>query len=79
MNSESMRDDPTDAVRAFIKLIFDNLSGLAVSSMIYLGHHLGLYAAMQDGEPTDSTELARRRSCTSAGCANGCRGRPRRG
>jgi hypothetical protein len=55
-----MRDDPTDAVRAFIKLVFDNLSGLAVSSMIYLGYHLGLYAAMQDGEPTDSAELARR-------------------
>ncbi len=60
MSNESVREDPTEAVRAFIKLVFDNLSGLAVSSMIYLGHHLGLYAAMQDGEPTTSAELAQR-------------------
>ena len=35
--------DFQDEVRDFIKRVFDNLSGLVVSGMIYLGHHLGLY------------------------------------
>src|SRR5262249_15120603 len=48
------------AVRAFIKRVFDNLSGLTVSAMIYLGYHLGLYRALQDAGPVTSEELARR-------------------
>jgi 2-polyprenyl-3-methyl-5-hydroxy-6-metoxy-1,4-benzoquinol methylase len=45
-------------LKAFIKRVFDNLSGLVVSGMIYLGHHLGLYRALQDGGPTTSEALA---------------------
>ena len=35
--------DLANAIREFVKLVFGNLSGLVVSGMIYLGHHLGLY------------------------------------
>lgn len=45
-------------LRAFIKRVFDNMSGLVVSGMIYLGHHLGLYRALQDAGPVSSDELA---------------------
>ena len=47
-------------LRAFIKRVFDNLSGVVVSGMIYLGHQLGLYRALQDAGPMTSEELARR-------------------
>ena len=33
--------DFSAALRTYIKRVFDNLSGLVVSGMIYLGHHLG--------------------------------------
>jgi 2-polyprenyl-3-methyl-5-hydroxy-6-metoxy-1,4-benzoquinol methylase len=52
--------DPAEAVRAFVKRVFDNLSGMTVSAMIYLGHHLGLYRAMQDAGPLTSEDLAQR-------------------
>src|SRR5574341_965522 len=45
-------------LRDFIKHVFDHLSGLVVSGMIYLGHHLGLYRALADAGPLTSTELA---------------------
>jgi 2-polyprenyl-3-methyl-5-hydroxy-6-metoxy-1,4-benzoquinol methylase len=48
------------AVRAFIKRVFDNLGGMVVSGMIYLGYHLGLYRALQDAGPVTSEELARK-------------------
>jgi 2-polyprenyl-3-methyl-5-hydroxy-6-metoxy-1,4-benzoquinol methylase len=51
-----------DALRDFIKRVFDNMSGFAVSAMIYLGHHLGLYRAMIDGAAVSSDELAARTS-----------------
>jgi 2-polyprenyl-3-methyl-5-hydroxy-6-metoxy-1,4-benzoquinol methylase len=60
-----MSNDPKEfekQVRAFVKRVFDNLGGLVVSGMIYLGHHLGLYRAMQDAGPVTSEELARRTS-----------------
>jgi 2-polyprenyl-3-methyl-5-hydroxy-6-metoxy-1,4-benzoquinol methylase len=48
------------SVRDFLKLVFGQLSGLVTSGMIYLGHHLGLYGAMQDAPPTTSEELAQK-------------------
>jgi 2-polyprenyl-3-methyl-5-hydroxy-6-metoxy-1,4-benzoquinol methylase len=54
------QQDFADQVRAFVKRIFDNMSGFTVSGMIYLGHHLGLYRALQDGEAVTSGELATR-------------------
>lgn len=53
-------DDFPRALRAYIKRVFDNLSGLVVSGMIYLGHELGLYRAMQDAGPLSSDDLAAR-------------------
>ncbi len=47
-----------DEVGAFIKRVFDNLSGLVVSGMIYLGHQLGLYKALDGAGPLTSEALA---------------------
>ena len=47
-----------DAVRAFMKRVFDNMGGMVVSGMIYLGHHLGLYHALRDADGVTSEELA---------------------
>lgn len=58
-----MPSDPNDfpaQIRRFIKLVFDQMSGLVMSGMIYLGHHLGLYRAMQDAGPMSSVELAQK-------------------
>lgn len=60
MEGETESQDVGDAIRAFVKRVFDNLSGLAVSGMIYLGYHLGLYRALQDAGPVTSDELAGR-------------------
>src|SRR5262245_17491701 len=60
METETQGQDLGDAIRAFAKRVFDNMSGLAVSAMIYLGHHLGLYRALQDAGPVTSEELADR-------------------
>jgi SAM-dependent methyltransferase len=46
------------AIRAFVKRVFDNLGGMVVSGMIYLGHHLDLYRALQDAGAVTSEELA---------------------
>ena len=35
------------AIREFVKRVFDNMSGIVVSGMIYLGHQLGLYKALR--------------------------------
>ena len=40
--------------------VFGLLGGALVSAMIYLGDRMGLYRAMQAGEPTTSGELARK-------------------
>ena len=48
------------ALRAFIKRVFDNMSGLVVSGMIYLGHRLGLYKAIAAAGPVASDDLATR-------------------
>jgi 2-polyprenyl-3-methyl-5-hydroxy-6-metoxy-1,4-benzoquinol methylase len=47
-------------LRTYAKRVFDNLGGLVVSGMIYLGHHLGLYRALDGAGPLDSTALAAR-------------------
>jgi len=52
--------DVGEAIREFAKRVFDNMSGFAVSGMIYLGHHLGLYRALQDAGPVTSAALAER-------------------
>src|SRR5262249_26937289 len=51
-------DNTPDQVRDFLKLVFSQLSGLTVSAMIYLGHHLGLYRALADCGPVTSEGLA---------------------
>lgn len=60
MANPAPEQDFDKALRAFIKRVFDNMSGLVVSGMIYLGHHLGLYRAMQDAGPLGSEQLAAR-------------------
>jgi SAM-dependent methyltransferase len=40
--------------------VFAMLSGALVSAMIYLGDRMGLYRALQSGEPFTSNELARK-------------------
>lgn len=46
------------ALKEFAKRVYDNLGGLVVSAMIYLGHHLGLYRALDGAGPLTSAELA---------------------
>jgi 2-polyprenyl-3-methyl-5-hydroxy-6-metoxy-1,4-benzoquinol methylase len=48
-----------DALKAYAKRIFDALGGAMTSAMIHLGDRLGLYAALADGAPRTSAELAR--------------------
>lgn len=45
-------------LRAFLKRVFDNLSGLVVSGMIYFGHQLGLYKALEGAGALSSEALA---------------------
>jgi len=45
-------------IREYIKHVFSMLSGLTVSAMIYLGHHLGLYRALSEAGAATSAELA---------------------
>ena len=47
------------ALRAFIKRVYDNMGGMVVSAMIYLGYHLGLYRALEHAGPVTSEDLAR--------------------
>jgi SAM-dependent methyltransferase len=49
-----------DKLKAYAKNVFGALSGAMTSSMIYLGDRLGLYAALADGTPVTSDELASR-------------------
>jgi 2-polyprenyl-3-methyl-5-hydroxy-6-metoxy-1,4-benzoquinol methylase len=49
--------DP-EKLKAYAKRVFDALGGAMTSTMIYLGDHLGLYAALADGAPKSSAELA---------------------
>jgi 2-polyprenyl-3-methyl-5-hydroxy-6-metoxy-1,4-benzoquinol methylase len=50
--------DP-EALKAYAKRIFDALGGAMTATMIHLGDRLGLYAALADGAPRTSAELAR--------------------
>jgi 2-polyprenyl-3-methyl-5-hydroxy-6-metoxy-1,4-benzoquinol methylase len=59
-SSRTAEPDPGQQIRAFIKRVFDQLSGLVVSAMIYLGHHLGLYRALAGSDALTSAELAER-------------------
>ncbi len=58
MPSQPPDTDFQKTLRAFIKLVFDNMSGFVVSAMIYLGHHLGLYRALDGAGSLTSAELA---------------------
>jgi 2-polyprenyl-3-methyl-5-hydroxy-6-metoxy-1,4-benzoquinol methylase len=60
MSGPELEGDFEKAIRAYITRVFDNLSGLVVSGLIYLGYHLGLYRALQDAGPVTSEELARK-------------------
>jgi SAM-dependent methyltransferase len=60
MAGETGSQDVGEAIRAFVKRVFDNMGGMVVSGMIYLGYHLGLYRALQDAGPATSAELAGR-------------------
>ena len=50
--------DLQNEVRDFIGRVFANLSGLVVCGMIYLGHQLGLYKALDGAGPLTSDALA---------------------
>lgn len=47
-------------LRDYARRVFDHMSGFVVSGMIYLGHHLGLYRALDGAGPLTSAELAER-------------------
>ncbi len=47
-----------DQVLDFVKHVFGFMGGAVVSGMIYLGDHLGLYAAMQGAGPMTAADLA---------------------
>jgi 2-polyprenyl-3-methyl-5-hydroxy-6-metoxy-1,4-benzoquinol methylase len=51
--------DP-ERLKEFAKQVFDQMSGAAVSALIYLGDHLGLFRALAEGGPATSEELAGR-------------------
>ena len=59
-----MASDPhtldMEKVKAKAEHVFSFLGGALVSGMIYLGDRLGLYRALQNGEPVTSEELARK-------------------
>jgi 2-polyprenyl-3-methyl-5-hydroxy-6-metoxy-1,4-benzoquinol methylase len=54
------RELDSDKLKGYAKNVFGALGGAMTSSMIYLGDRLGLYAALADGEPVTSDELAAR-------------------
>ncbi len=47
-------------LNTYAKRVFDNLSGLTVSAMIYFGYHLGLYRALDGAGALTSEALAAR-------------------
>lgn len=49
-----------EKVKACAEQVFGFLGGTVISAMIYLGDRLGLYQALQSGEPVTSEELARK-------------------
>ena len=55
------RIDP-DRLKDYAKQVFGALGGAMTSAMIYVGDHLGLYAAMADAGPMTSEELAEKTS-----------------
>jgi SAM-dependent methyltransferase len=56
----SPRELDPEKLKNFLKKVFGAFEGAATSAMIYLGDRLGLYAALADGKPTSSAELAAR-------------------
>lgn len=59
MSSEEPQQLDLEKLRAFVKHVFDFLSGAVVSGMIYLGDRLGLYGALRAAGTVTSEELAR--------------------
>lgn len=57
--SQRTREIDHQSIREFAKHVFGMLSGLVTSGMIYLGHHLGLYKALEAAGVVNSSELAR--------------------
>jgi 2-polyprenyl-3-methyl-5-hydroxy-6-metoxy-1,4-benzoquinol methylase len=53
-----MAELDVERLKEYAKLVFGALGGAMTSAMICLGDRLGLYRAMADGEPVDSTTLA---------------------
>lgn len=48
----------TDDVGGYLRHVFGMLEGMMTAAMIYLGHHLGLYRALDGAGPLTSNELA---------------------
>ncbi len=59
MSSQEPQQIDFEKLKAFVKHVFDHLSGAVVSGMIYLGDRLGLYVALRDAGTATSQELAR--------------------
>jgi hypothetical protein len=57
---QSSSDLDMEKARKTAGHVFDQLGGALSSAMIYLGDRLGMYRAMESGEPMSSDELARR-------------------
>src|SRR5438477_4419639 len=57
---QSSSDLDLEKARKTAGHVFDQLGGALSSAMIYLGDRLGIYRAMESGEPMSSDELARR-------------------
>jgi 2-polyprenyl-3-methyl-5-hydroxy-6-metoxy-1,4-benzoquinol methylase len=53
-----MAELDVERLKEYAKVVFGALGGAMTSAMICLGDRLGLYRAMADGEPVDSTALA---------------------
>ena len=62
MSATQANVDP-DKLNATVEQVFGYLGGAVISSMIYLGDHLGLYRALADSEePLSSAQLAQKRT-----------------
>ena len=80
MTTPAATIDP-DKLEATVEQVFGYLGGAVISSMIYLGDHLGLYRALADADaPLTSDELAdAHRPPRALGARVAARARRRRG
>src|SRR4030095_9127812 len=60
MTTPDDRDPDPERLKEFAKHVFGALSGAMTSAMICLGDRLGLYRALANDGPANSSELARR-------------------